>query len=206
MNLAGGLGDWLSQPLWWLVMHSTAGGGRAGGVLRVWTWWEHRYLRHHHVTQVEDGSVLRFEVRHHRGPTVALADGTRVHRGDRIVELHLANNTVAPDVDTPGWSPFQVITSARGDLEILARLVTTGRLGSVVALHAVSLIAPALARLGFEVVPLESTLRNRLLHFYLVGLLAVYHPDGWKAAGRARRGSWPSEAWISARGLTNIGS
>jgi hypothetical protein len=184
-------------------VHSPAGGGHAGGVLRVWTWWERRYLLRHHVTSLRDGSVLRVEVRHHLGAAVILADGTRVRSGDRIVELHLANGSVAPSAENVGWNPFQVVRGARGDLQILARLVDSGRLGSVVAVHAVSLIAPALARLGFEVLPLESTFQHRLLHFYLVGLLAVYHPAGWRAADRARKGAWPAEAWMGASRLIN---
>jgi hypothetical protein len=95
------------------------------------------------------------------------------------------------------------VRSARSDLKILTRSTATGALGPVVAVHAVSLVAPALARLGFEVKPLERTFPNRLLHFYLVGLLAVYHPDGWEAAGPARE-SWPSEAWISVEHLSAI--
>jgi hypothetical protein len=184
-------------------MHSPAGGGHAGGVLRVWAWWERLYLWRHHVKSLRDGSVLRVEVRHHRGAAITLADGTRVRSGDRIVELHLANNSVAPNVDDVEWNPFLVMRGARRDLQIIARLVDSGRLGPVVAVHAVSLIAPALARLGFEVLPLKPTLQHRLLHFYLVGLLAVYHPAGWQAADRARKGAWPTEAWMGASRLIN---
>jgi hypothetical protein len=183
-----------------MIMHSPAGDGRAGGVLRVWIWWERLYRWRHHVRPLRGGSVLRVEMRHHRGATVTLADGTRVQSGDPIVELHLANQAVAPNVERDGWSPFQVVRTARGDLEMLSRLAATGRLGPVAAVHAVSLLAPALARLGFEVMPLRATVRHRLLRFYLIGLLAVYHPDGWKAA-RRRMQAWPAEAWISTPAL-----
>lgn len=198
------IADGLAQPFWWLIMHSAAGDGHAGGVLKVWTWWERRYLRRHHVRSLGDRSVLQVEVHRHRGATVTLSDGTAVRAGDRIVELHLANATVAPGAEAAGWSPFQVLMSARRDLASLARLVTAGSLGPVAAVHGVSLVAPALARLGFDVTPLCRTPGIRLLHFYLVGLLAVYHPEGWKAASRARDGAWPAEAWMSVERLATL--
>lgn len=170
----------------------------------MWLWWERIYLKRHHVRPLRDRCVLRAEVCRHRGITVRLSDGTEVHSGDRIVELHLANQRVATGVDAEGWSPFQVVTSARGDLEILASVVAAGSVGSIRALHVVSLIAPALARLGFDVMPLKPTFSARLLHFYLVGLLAIYHPEGWRAAERARTRSWPSEAWLSTAALNKL--
>ena len=195
---------WLAQPFWWLIMRSPAGDGHAGGVLKVWTWWERLYLRRHHVRALGDRSVLHVEVRRHRGATVTLADGTAVQSRDRIVELHLANSIVSPGAEAAGWSPFDVVSRARTDLGTLARLVAAGSLGEVAAVHGVSLIAPALARLGFEVTPLDRTAGARLLHFYLVGLLAVYHPEGWRSAGRARDGAWPAEAWMSTRRLATL--
>jgi hypothetical protein len=197
-------GDLLSAPFWWLILHSPAGGGHAPGVLRVWIWWERLYLWRHHVRPLGDRGVLGVEVRRHRGMTIRLADGTEVRSGDGVVELHLANRRVAPDAGSEGWSPFRVIQSVRGDVDILARLVAAGTLGPIRSVHAVSLIAPALARLGFEVTPLEPSLGARLLHFYLVGLLAVYHPEGWRAAERARTRSWPSEAWLSTAALAKL--
>lgn len=187
-----------------MIAHDNAGGGHAGGVLKVWLWWERSYLRRHRVRALTPGSAFLIEERRHHGPPVALPDGTQVRSGDRIVELHLANQSVSADATSRGWSPFQTLTATSADLALLARLVKRGILGDVHAVHAVSLIAPALGRVGFTVWPLRDTWHTRLLRFYLVGLLAVYHPDGWRGARRARIRAWPAEAWMSLAALERV--
>ena len=197
----GPLGRLLSEPFWWLITRSPAGGGRARGALIVWLWWERVYVWRHHVKALRDRGVFRIELRHYRGAPHRFEDGDEVHSGDLIAELHLVNDVAAADAGSEEWNPFHELTKARADLDALARLVASGSLGSVTAVHAVALVAPALARLGFEVKPLVPTNGTRLLRFYLIGLLAIYHPDGWRAAGRARARAWPSEAWMSTRTL-----
>ncbi|HEY6470518.1 MAG TPA: hypothetical protein VI434_12215 [Candidatus Dormibacteraeota bacterium] len=135
---------------------------------------------------------------------MALRDGTTVRSGDDIVELHLANHSVAGHATRREWSPFQTLTATNADLALINRLVARGSVGPVRAVHAVSLIAPALGRLGFTVVPLADSASSRLLRFYLVGLLAVYHPNGWRGARRARMRAWPAEAWMSVNDLARV--
>ena len=185
-------------------MRGNSGNGHARGALVVWVWWERLYLRRHQVRPLSDGSAVMIELRTYRGPAVTLRDGTQVRSGDRIVELHLANHTVAGEATNGTWSPFQALATTSEDLALVHRLVARGSLGTVRAVHAVSLIAPALGRIGFAVVPLEDSARTRLVRFYLVGLLAVYHPLGWRAARRARMRAWPAEAWMSASDLARV--
>ncbi len=187
-----------------MIARGNSGNGHAGGVLKVWLWWEHWYLRRHHVRRLTRTSAFMIELHRYRGNPVVLDDGTQVRPGDRIVELHLANHTVSGDAKSRAWSPFQTLTTTTSDLVLVARLVEHGSLGPVRALHAVSLIAPALGRVGFSVAPLPVTWHTRLLRFYMVGLLAVYHPRGWQGARRARDRAWPSEAWLSATTLAGI--
>lgn len=191
----------LSAPFWWLITLGGSGDGHARGALRVWVWWERLYLWRHHVRALSDTSIFRIEVRTHRGDTVVLPGDRTVARGDLVVELHLANRRVAGASDTAGWSPFQVIAAVRADLSLLSRLVTAGLLGPVTAVHAISLLAPALERVGFRVAPLPPSPWSRLVRFYLIGLLAVYHPRGWAGAMRARSRAWPAEAWMSSESL-----
>jgi hypothetical protein len=158
-------------------------------------------MRRHHVRSLADHSAVMIEVRTYRGHPVTLRDGAQVRSGDRIVELHLANHTVADNATSRAWSPFQTLTTTSEDLALIHRLVERGSLGHVRAVHAVSLIAPALGRVGFTVRPLADSAQSRLLRFYLVGLLAVYHPQGWRGASRARERAWPYEAWMSTADL-----
>jgi hypothetical protein len=188
-------------------MRGRSGDGHAGGVLKVWLWWERCYLWRHRVRPLGEDSVVRIEMRRHRGRTVALIDGTEVRTGDLVAELHLSNLRVASGSARATWSPFAVLESTRSDLTVLARAVAAGRLGPVKAVHAVSLVAPALARIGFQVEPLRPSAYTRLLRFYLIGLVAIYNPDGWRAADRVRTRAWPAEAWMSTATLTtSLGS
>ena len=183
-------------------MRGRSGSGHAAGVLKVWLWWERIYLWRHRVRQLRGDSVVGIELRRHRGNSVTLVDGTEVRAGDLLAELHLANHAVASGSSSSTWSPFQVLASMQADLAVLARSVAMGTLGPVTAVHAVSLVAPALARIGFQTDPLRPSAHTRLLRFYLVGLVAIYNPDGWGSAGRARMRAWPAEAWMSAATLT----
>lgn len=63
-------------------------------------------------------------------------------------------------------------------------------------MHAVSLYALALRRLGFRVKALPDSIHTRLMRFFFVGLLALYHPRGRAGPTQARKGGWPAEAWI----------
>jgi len=188
-------------------MRGRSGDGHAGGVLKVWLWWERFYLWRHRVRPLGEDSVVQIEMRRHRGRTVALLDGTEVRTGDLVAELHLSNLRVASGWASSTWSPFAVLESTRTDLTVLARSVAAGTLGPVKAVHAVSLVAPALARIGFQVEPLRRSAHSRLLRFYLIGLIAIYNPAGWRAADRARTRAWPAEAWMSTATLTtSLGS
>jgi hypothetical protein len=187
-----------------LISRGNSGNGHADGVLNVWLWWEHWYLWRHHVRPLTRTSAFMIELHRYRGNPVVLADGNRVRSGDRIIELHLANQLVAGDASGPAWSPFHTLKQTRSDLALVARLVDKGTIGPVRALRAVSLIAPALGRVGFTVRPLPITWHTRLVRFYMVGLLAVYHPSGWQEARRARDRAWPAEAWMSVTTLARV--
>ncbi len=163
----------------------------------MWLLWERLYLWRHHARPLTRTSAFMIEVRMYRGHPVTVAGGTEVRPGDRIVELHLANHVVSGDATSRSWSPFQTLAQTSSDLALIARLVNNGSLGPVRALHAVSLLAPSLGRAGFSIAPLPDTWQTRVLRFYMVGLLAVYHPDGWRGARRERDRGWPAEAWMS---------
>jgi hypothetical protein len=189
-----------STPLpaffWWLVRRGRTGAGRAGGVLHVWVCWERLERRRHHVRELCAGSIFDISIERFAGTPLPLANGQHLERGDRIVELHLDNRAVsiaALDVD---WNPWRVVQNARVEMARLARLIDSGELGPVIAVHAVSLYALALRRLGFRVRALPDSIHTRLSRFFFVGLFAVYNPRGWAGATHARRRGWPAEAWI----------
>lgn len=188
----------MSKFFWWLIQRGHAGDGRAGGVLRVWLWWERLERKRHRPRPLNGGSALWFTVASYAGETVHLFDGREILSGDRVVELHLDNQGLSRAATGKDWSPWTATRLAEADLESLAQRIRSKSLGAVGGVHATSLYAGILRRYGFQVKPLPSSAATRLLRFYLVGLLAIYHPHGWEGARHARLHGWPVEAWISS--------
>jgi hypothetical protein len=181
---------------WQLLRLGWARGGRAAGVLDVWLGWERFLEWRQRIRPVRPGAVLRYSLTRHRGRLAVLRDGTAVRRGDPIVELHFDNRRLV-ELMAAGTTPWVLLRLFRDDLSALRRAIAGGRLGRVMALHGVTMFAPATARLGFEVRPLRRTWRLALVRFFMAGLVVLYHPAGWSAA-RRHAGRWPAEVWMSA--------
>ncbi len=187
-------------PIWSLLRLGWARGGRALGVLNVWVLVEHLTAWRQRIRPVRPGAMLRYAVSRHRGARVALRDGSSISDGDPIIELHFDNHRLV-ELSRGGTSPWQFLQHARQDLAELERLLSSGAVAEAKALHGVTLFAPAVARLGFEVRPLPRTWRSAFERFFMVGLVVLYHPAGWTAAARhAMR--WPGEIWMSRSALT----
>jgi len=182
----------MSRAAWLLLRLSVAGHGRAWGVLTVWLVWDWLISRLQGFRAARRGGFVRYARTRRRGPATMLASGTIVRPGDPLIELHLDNRILmAAAASVPRWElrkPFLA------DLQALEAAIQTGELEGAVAFHGVSLLGPLAQRLGFEVRALPRTRRWRLVRFYMVGLLAIYHPDGWRAAA-ANADRWPTELW-----------
>jgi len=187
----------LSDIWWTLPRLSRAGEGRAVGVLSVWVWWDHFLEWSMHPRAVRPDGVLRFRLAHHWGRRLLLDDGTVVDRGDRVVELHFDNRGLMHSTRAIEWNPWTAMERMDADLDELARLIAAGRLRSVRALHGVTLFASPGPRLGFEVRPVRHNWNWSLQRYFLIGLLPIYHRDGWREFDRMRRDRWPAELWMS---------
>lgn len=189
---------------WLLLRLGPAGGGRAFGVLSVWLGWEALTAWWWRLRPIRPGSVLRYRVLVHRGPPLSLADGTVVRPGDRVVDLHLDNRALTRMLVEERATPWSLLRRLKEDLAALLRLGERGKLGEVRALYGMTLFAEPARRLGFEVRPLPRTWRWALVHFYLVGLVALYHPEGWRRAARLRDRLWPGQVWMSWAALRRL--
>ncbi len=155
---------------------------------------------------VRPGGFFRYRIVRYRGPATVLGDGTRIAPGDLVVELHFDNRRLLALSLAGAQLPWDLLRLAREDLTELACRIGQGQLGDVRALVGITLFARAGRRLGFEVHPLPPTWYHRLQRFFFVGLIAVYHPLGWRMADRYRDRAWPGRAWMSrATLLTRYG-
>lgn len=187
--------------LFWLIRFSRAGRGRAIGVLSIWILWDRVLEWWWHPREVQPNGFLRYRLTRHSGRTISLCDGTVIRRGDALLELHFDNRRLLQRPDAPGWNPLQALRLIDADLRALNRLIESGELPPVRALRGVTLYAAAGPRLGFELHAVPHSWTWALERFYLIGLLPIYHPDGWHEVERMRRGRWPGELWMSRAAL-----
>jgi hypothetical protein len=194
------------RDLWWALPRlGRAGHGRAIGVLSVWIWWDRFLQRRWRLQWVRPDGIFRYRVTRHRGATVALEDGTTVVAGDAIIELHFDNAALMRASSGATWNPWETMETLDTDLTHLAALVMDGGVGSVRALHGVTLFAGPGRRLGFELHPVPHTPSWSLRRYFLIGLLPIYHRDGWREFDRMRHDRWPAELWMSISTLMKRG-
>jgi len=186
------------SDLWWgLPRLGRAGNGRAFGILSVWVWWDHFLEWSLHPRAVRPDGVFRYRLAHHWGRRLVLTDGAVVERGDPVVELHFDNHGLMRSTAARDWNPWSMMDTLDADLDVLASLIADGRLGPVRALHGVTMFARPGRRLGFEVRPVRHNWNWSLQRYFLIGLLPIYHRNGWKEFDRMRRDRWPAELWMS---------
>jgi len=192
-NLRATLND-----VWWALPRlGRAGNGRALGVLSVWVLWDRLLEWSWRPRAVRPAGVLRYRLAHHWGRRLVLNDGTVVARGDAVIELHFDNRGLMRSSESPDWNPWSTMDRIDEDLVELARLMSAGRLGPIRALHGVTMFATPGRRLGFEVRPVRHTWNWSLQRYFMIGLLPIYHRDGWQEFDRMRRDRWPAELWMS---------
>lgn len=170
-------------------------------MLAVWLGWESLTELVWRPQHVRPGGFFRYRIVYYRGPATTLADGTRIEPGDRVVELHFDNRRLLALSFAGAQLPWELLKLAREDLAELACRIARGELDEVKALVGITLFARAGRRLGFEVHPLPPTWYTRLQRFFFVGLVAVYHPLGWRMAERYRERAWPGQTWMSRNTL-----
>ncbi len=188
--------NWLERFPWRLLRLGRSGGGSAVGVLSVWVWWERFTNWRFKVRPVGPDSFLLYSLSRYSGKDRVLADGTRLHRGDSIIELHFNNPYITRLIGENRFTPWKGLRLAARDISILEERVASGSLGQVKAMHGVTLFAAMGHRLGFEVYRLPHSPYWGLVRYFMVGLIALYHPKGWEHASRTRETLWPGEMWL----------
>lgn len=187
---------------WFLLRLGRAGGGRAIGTLSVWLWWERFTYWRWNIRAVQPGGLLNYCVDHHKGRTIILNDGTVVRPGDRIVEVHLNNQLLTQMAAADDFNTWDGLRQAKRELVPLTRWILAGELGDVRAIHGITLFSGAFSRVGLEERALPRTPTWGLVRFFMVGLLIVYHPEGWKRVSALNEAEiWPGELWLGIETL-----
>lgn len=154
--------------------------------------------------ETEVGPILRLRVTRYRGRPFVLADGTPIHPGDAIGEIHLNNERVAALHDGGRRSPrigFDIRRAFHASLVVLAeRAQESPRHQVARAFTATTIFYHGTERMGFEVRPLPRPLLSRIVGAYQRRLLAYFHPLGRQRLGR-RHFAEARQIWISRDAL-----
>jgi hypothetical protein len=163
-----------------------------------------RLIYHIRPLKADDSSIVRFNLRHYKGPTKILNDGSEVKTGDTIIELHLNNAWFKRRRQLnlkASQSPQEFLGCFTQDLRFLAQQVANGMFGDITALHGITILHVAARRLGFQVDELPDSLWNKGARFYMAGLMQVYHLRGDEVSGLREKPWEPKEVWLSKAAL-----
>jgi hypothetical protein len=163
-----------------------------------------RVVQHIRPVKADDSAIIRFSLRHYKGPTKVLNDGSEVKAGDAIMELHLNNAWFKRRRNLKlgaSQSTRESLGRLAQDLRILAGQVAGGTLGNIVVLHGSTILHIGARRLGFQVDELPDSVWRKGARFYMAGLMQAYHLRG-KDVSRLREKNWElKEVWLSRRAL-----
>jgi len=163
-----------------------------------------RVIYHIRPLKADDSGIIRFNLRHYKGPTRVLNDGSKVKTGDTIIELHLNNAWFKGRRKLnlrASQSPREFLGCLAQDLHLLARQIDSGMFGNITALYGSTILHVAARRLGFQVDELPDSLWKKGARFYMAGLMQVYHLRGDEVSG-IREKPWElKEVWLSRAAL-----
>jgi hypothetical protein len=163
-----------------------------------------KVIYHIRPLKADDSGIMRFNIRHYKGPTRVLNDGSEVKTGDIIIELHLNNAWFKGRRKLnlrASQSPWELIGCFAQDLHFLAQQVASGMFGNITALHGSTILHVAARRLGFQVDELPDSLWKKGARFYMAGLMQVYHLRGDEVSGLRGKPWELKEVWLSRAAL-----
>jgi peptidoglycan/xylan/chitin deacetylase (PgdA/CDA1 family) len=153
-------------------------------LVRLWMIWEHAFIRLFHVRPVDpDNTFLQVRVREYTdNKPITLEDGETFAKGDRILELHLNNDTLMQLGRTSRNSThlaIQMIKNIRALLPQITHLIETDpRYRDIKGLYGITLINRGPEQLGFTVLDLPRNPFSFVTKLYLRLLMYILHPQG----------------------------
>lgn len=159
-----------------------------------------RVIYHIRLLKADGSSIICLDLRHYKGPTRILNDGSKVKTGDTIIELHLNNAWFRRKRELNikvSQSPREILSCFEQDLRFLAQQVVNGTFEGVAALHGSTFLHVGAKRLGFQVDEIPDSLWKKGARFYMAGLMQVYHLRGDKVSGLRKKPWELKEVWLS---------
>jgi len=154
--------------------------------------------------KADGSSIICLDLRHYKGPSRVLNDGSKVKTGDTIIELHLNNAWFKARRKLnmkASHSVGEIMGCLEQDLCFLAQQVVNGMFEGVAALHGNTFLHIGAKRLGFQVEELPNSLWKKGARFYMAGLMQVYHLRGDEVSGLREKPWELKEVWLSKAAL-----
>ncbi|GIO13602.1 hypothetical protein J19TS2_31570 [Cohnella xylanilytica] len=153
-------------------------------VVAAWMVWEKVFHVLFRVRPFGDGSFMNYRLVRYNGRELTLRDGSRLVRGDLVVEMHFDNERMY-EIGMKSKSGVHVairlIREVERALPDIAREVESlPQAGKIKALYGVSMINRGSEGLGFDTFELPRGMFSALTNVYLKLLMRVIHPDGGK--------------------------
>ncbi|ANY71086.1 xylanase deacetylase [Paenibacillus sp. BIHB 4019] len=148
-------------------------------LITLWLQYERVFHLLFQLKQVGEDSPPAFHYRTiaYSGQPIELADGQRLNKGDRVVELHFDNRKlsgIAAEAATPLAAGIRMLREVEAALPMLAsQLARDPAAGEAKALYGITMIHQGADRFGFEVFPLPNGLFARTTRIYLRLLMRV---------------------------------
>lgn len=154
-------------------------------IVALWMKWEKFFKILFHVKPIDpDNKFLSIRLRAYHGPTIQLADGEEIRKGDRIAELHLDNELLFKLGSGARSSMQLAIQMLRATEQLLPKishlLIANPAFRDVKGLYGISIIHRGTQKLGFTVFDLRKGIFSFLTKYYLRLLMMIIHPEGKK--------------------------
>jgi hypothetical protein len=142
----------------------------------------------------------------YKGLPATLDDETKISPGDYVLELHISNLTLAQGVvaGIEVTSDIQLLRLFREEIAHLAQQAHQGKLDPrIKAIWGVSMMGPALRRLGFTLEPMKEGMGSKMIVMWMTFLKWVFSPKDAKTASRKKRKRQGYQYWMSLEQLIN---
>ncbi|HHZ14152.1 MAG: YkoP family protein [Caldicoprobacterales bacterium] len=172
------------------------------------TLWEKIFSWAENIKPVEGSpyGLLRMSVHPYKGLPATLDDETKISPGDYVLELHISNLTLAQGVvaGIEVTSDIQLLRLFREEIAHLAQQAHQGKLDPrIKAIWGVSMMGPALRRLGFTLEPMKEGMGSKMIVMWMTFLKWVFSPKDAKTASRKKRKRQGYQYWMSLEQLIN---
>jgi peptidoglycan/xylan/chitin deacetylase (PgdA/CDA1 family) len=178
-------------------------------IVSLWLLWEqcfHWLFRLQPAGLGSKDSFLHFRLSEYGGQTLALGDGIRLEKGDRVIELHM-NNALLYEYGRKARSPvqlaIQLIRAMEQTMPQLSRIVLArDDAHSIKAILGTTMVHRGVEKFGFVVAELPQSWFSFLAKWYLKLLLSVIHPHGTERLTERKELLVPKQIAISMQEIS----